>query len=355
MSRRGAPAMAALLAVLASVLVGCSDDDADGLRSGDGFSVEAALAELPMPPDDAGTNVTVTVADLAAAADANDAGERPAADDENIGRWLLAATGTAAPSDRDDLPPVYVPPADVLGSHRSSPLAEVEDELGWSVLDVAALAEVSAPPFRFGVVTGEVGEGSFTAAGLEPDDDGIVSVGEGEDGEVDHEGVSAARPLGTPLRMAADGDRVALSTSTDAVAGWVDGGATSLADDDDLRAIAAALDDTGAVAAYLTVVPERWGYRALGIGWSVEDGEPRMTLAYAFEGEGAAEAGADQVEAAFDGVAERTSAPLADLLELDEVRADGTVVVARLRLGPEGRPQAPLELFLQGDALFVLE
>lgn len=352
---RRTPALVLAALLLPAGLAACSDDDPSEIATGDGFSVEAALAELPDPDED-DLRLTVVVADMAEAAEANEAGERPTSgDDEDLGRWFLTATGSGAPEDGEVLPPVFVPSAEVLGTQRLLSAGEIEEELGWSVLDVDAVAEVLAPPFRFAVVTGDVGEDTLTDAGLEPDEDGVVSVGNGEDGETDPDAASAARPIGAPVRMAADGDRLAASSSTDAVADWVDGDPETLADRDDLRAVAAALDDADALSAYITTaLDDEGGHTAVGIGWSVEDGESRITIAYAYGSEADAEDGADAVEAAFAGASQQTGRPLADLLALDEVEVDGDVVVAHTRPGPEGRPQVAMALLQQGSAPFVL-
>ncbi len=345
MLRRTAVVVSAL-ALATGTTAGCSDDGPDRLAAGDGFSVEAALAELPVPTED-GDGLTVVAFDLEAAAEANGAGERPTAGGEELGRWLLTTTGTATPEGEDGFPPVFLPPVEVLGSQSIAQVEEIEDEVGWSVLDVDAVAEATLPPQRFGVVTGAVGEDTFADAGLEPDEDGVVSVGEGEDGETDPDDTSAARPLGTALRMAADGDRLAVSSSTEAAAEWRNGEAETLAEDDDLRAIAAVLDDADALSAYLTVVGDGLGFTAVGFGWSVEDGEPRMTLAFAYDDEGAAEDGAGGIETAL------TGDRIADQVALDEVEADGRVVVAHVRPGPEGRPQSTLDMLVQRDGPFA--
>jgi hypothetical protein len=356
---RRSPALAVAALLLATGAAGCGGDDPDRLAAGDGFSVEAALAELPVPPDlaeDDPRGLTVVVADLEAAAGANEAGDRPDAGDDDLGEWLLTATGTAADEGDDGFPPVFVPPAEVLGADRLASVEDIEAELGWSVLDVDAVAEVVAPPFRFGVVTGAVGEDTFADAGLEPDDDGVVTVGEGDDLETDVDGATTARPLGSPLRMAADGDRLVASTSTDAVAEWRDGEPATLAEEDDLRAVAAVLDDAEVVSAYLTTaIPQQGDYTALGIGWAGEEGGSRIVLAYAYGSEAAAEEGAELVEAVFAADTAGSATPLSDLLELDEVEVDGTVVVAYVQPGPEGRPQIPVALLSQADVPFVLE
>ena len=344
---------------LATATVGCGGDDPDHLAAGDDFSVEAALAELPVTDED-GPGLTVTVFDLEAAAEANDAGERPDRDADEVGRWFSAATGVTT-DEGEDFPPVYVASVETLGGNRLQSLDEIRSELGWTFLDVDAVAEVLFPPFRFGVVTGDVGPETLEAAGLDEGEDGVFAVGEGEDEEFIPEEATAARPTGSPLRTAADDGRLVVSSSTDAVAEWVDGEPETLAEDDGLRAVAAALDDADAVSAYLTTaVPgsgaegddERERVTAIGIGWAVEDGESRIAVVYAYDSEEAAETGADAVEAAYGATSTIARTPISDQLELDDVEVDGTVVIAHVHPGPEGRPQTPYAMLQQRDVPF---
>lgn len=358
--------------VLATGLAGCGgDDDGGDLAAGDGFSVEAALAELAVPDGQDDQLVMVSVADLDAAAAANDAGPRPDAPDDEAAEWLRTVAGS---SGGETTPIVMVPPVDVVGGSRATP-ADAEDELGWSLLDVEAVAEVVAPPFRFAVVAGDLDEDTLADADLARDGD-VFSVGVGEDGDIDPDATTAVRPIGAPLRMAAADGRLAVSTSTGAVEDWVGGEAETLADDDDLAAVAAALDDGDVVSAYLargdftsTAValgnPEAAAqaadslaisepFAAVGIGWASDDGRPVFTVAYAFADEGAAADGSEQVEAAYaEGASLQTRQPLADLVELEEVTTDGAVVVARLTPVEEGRPQVLADMLLSRDLPFA--
>ncbi len=350
---RRSPALVIAALLLPAGLVACSDDGGgDRLASGDGFSVEGGLAELAAPRDiDEGQLVTLTVVDLEAAA---------------------AANGDAAPEDEEAL--VFVPPIEVLGGSRGARAEEVEDELGWSLDDVDALAEVVAPPFRFAVVTGDVDEDTLADADLAHDGD-VYSAGEGEDLEANPDDVTAARPIGTPLRMVVDDGRLAASSSTAAVEGWLGDDAGTLADDEDLAGVAAALDEAGVASAFLArgdltsraaAVPdeelaERLAdelpiaepFSAVGIGWAAEDGEAVMTVAYAFADEDTATAAVTQVEAAFTGDSLQTRRPLTDLVTVEEVESDGAVVVAHLTLGEDGRPQVLADMLINRDLPFV--
>lgn len=365
--RRPTLLVAALLLVAAAA---CGDDDGGGadrpLLLGGELSIAAALAELPVPDGD---ELTILVADLDAAAEANGAGPRPEDPDE-VAAWLGRAGGHLG-GDDDSPPPVHVPAVEVAGVRAGTPAAEVEEELGWSLADVTRVAEVRAPPFRFTVVTGDVDEEALEGADLEDLGDGVWSAGTGDDGEVDADATSAARPLGTPLRMAAADGRLAASSSTEATRAWLEGGAETLAEDAGLGAIAAALDDGGAVAAMLAVTdfappptpgpggdpdarPITTPFDAVGIGWGVSGGEAAVTVAYAFADEGAAEGAVDQVSSAWtEGDSLRTAQPLGELAAVEDVQADGALVVVRLTIPDGSRPQVVADMAFGRDLPFV--
>jgi hypothetical protein len=345
-------AIAAGLAGCSAGLVGCSDDGGgDRLASGDDFSVEAALAELPVPPDTDDQPIAATVLDLDAASDA--AGlERPAAgtDGDALQEWYAALS---FPGDDEDIPPIPVPPFDAFGLGRA-PADTVADEIGLDLGAVDALAQVAAPPFVFGVAQGAVAADDLAGADL-AERDGVFSLGSGEDLEPSPDDASAARPTGAPLRLAVEDDRLASSATTDALEGWRDGEGDRLGDDDAWSEVAAALDGDDAVGAVLMeasydrpagaretaeqveateeLVPIGEPFTVVGLGFAVEDGEPAVTVAYAFADDDAAETAVDQVERAFaESVSLIDRAPISDRVDVREVEADGRVVIARLRL-----------------------
>lgn len=297
----------ALLACAPLVVGACSDDGPGRLEAGDGFSIEAALAELPAPDED-GT-FTVGVGDLDAATEAAGVDRGEAA------RWareLGAGDGsvfTPLPRSSDRFPP---------------------DERGWAVTEVAAFAEVLAPGAPAAVLVGDLGE-------VPP------SLGEGDE----------------PLRQVPDGDRLLVTADADAAEAWPEGDGRRLADDEDLRAVAAELDDEDVLAAMLLRPEEPFEglpYRAVGVGWAVDDGEAEITLAWAFPDDGAADDARAALRTVFDeGASLRTRQPLAELLALEEIDVEGSVVVASARLGPEGRARTPADLLIAGDLPFRTE
>ncbi|QYG92633.1 hypothetical protein HC251_09420 [Iamia sp. SCSIO 61187] len=335
--------------VLLAAMAACGGDDDEAsdrrLRSGEDFSIAAALAELPTPEDDAGA--MVSVADLDGLAEATGR-DRP--DDEEGGReWLQAfISGT------DDEVPALVVAAEPLHGFVSEDDPGVGDELGWSIADVEAFGQVQAAPRGVTVVSGDLGEGSLDDADLEDLGGGVVSAGSGEDLAPDVDGgATAARPGRVPLRMTADGDHIVASPSTEVVEAWRDGTGPVLADDAELVAVAEALDGAGALSAVLLLGSGEPGPEGLpvapadraGIGWSVDDGEAVITVAYAYPDATQAGAAAADLEAALhDDEAPAGEDAITDLLEVEEVAVDGEVVVATVRPGPEGRAATPYEL-----------
>src|SRR5690606_37906939 len=143
--RRGA--LAALLLLGAAA---CGDDGGGGGSGGGGSLATFRDALAAVPADDLAEGALITWADLDAATDA--AGlERPeAGDGEALVDWLLALTG-----EEDSV--VMVPFADTLQIQSiNGRAAEFEAELGWTVADVDAFVELSAPPARFFVGAGDL-------------------------------------------------------------------------------------------------------------------------------------------------------------------------------------------------------
>lgn len=341
--RRGA--LAALLLLGAAA---CGDDGGGGGSGGGGSLATFRDALAAVPADDLAEGALITWADLDAATDA--AGlERPeAGDGEALVDWLLALTG-----EEDSV--VMVPFADTLQIQSiNGRAAEFEAELGWTVADVDAFVELSAPPARFFVGAGDLGVDGEDLVEL---GDGILTAGEGEDLATDLAGGTAARPLGAPLRLAEDGGLLAASARTEPLQAWVSGSGDRLAQDDGLAAVAAAVDEAGAVSAVAvrtTPASIPWSYDTAAIGWAVDpDGEPVITIAFHLaEPEEADEAAEALEEALRTGELATSSERLAEYLEVVEVTADDGVLVATLRLGPEGNVRHPMLMLSRQDLPF---
>lgn len=207
----------------------------------------------------------------------------------------------------------------------------------------------------------------------------MFSFGEGEDFELSEP--NAVSRLGVSLRLAQDGDRIAASPSTPFVEEWVAGPEETLADDESLSSVADALDDADVVAAVVTRVEgglDQLGRRplseeqieaiiklaedevpaapfdAVGLGWSVEDGEAMITVAYHFaSGDEAADAVGALENLFRDGLSFVTDQPISDRLTLQDVTADADVVSVSLTLPEDSQPQIIYAMLQRQDLPFV--
>ncbi|KQZ66804.1 hypothetical protein [Nocardioides sp. Root151] len=385
MGNRRTTARLAVLAVAATVLVaGCSDDD--GSNDGDekrrspqslseGYSVRGALAEIPASAVD--DDVLVQTADLRAATEAAGLDVPTDGSREATSPWLSGLTDASSESPT----PVFVPFGESFNLQAAAP-EEFAELLGWSVLDVDSFVELSVPPGRFAVVTGDFDDDTLSSD-LTEVGDGVVTDVEGEDFENHLDAVNAANRLGVPTRLARQEDRIALSPSTPAVESWLEGG-DSLADDDSLAAVADALDDEGAISAVLTRVeggadpasavlgsqasPEQLEalneqlegsvpedpFDAVGIGWSVDDGEAEVHVAYHFDSTDAARDGAEVLEKTYrEGTSSVSRTPYSDYLDVEDVDADGPVVTVTVTPAEQGRTSFLYQALQQRELLFV--
>lgn len=352
-------AVAALFA-FTLVAAGCGIDDG-GTGAAGAFSIEGALAELPLDEE---PGAVISIGDLARATEL--AGlERPGADDgDAIAEWAQRLSGVRR--EEQDLVLVLFP--ELLRNSVGSS-EEVADELGWNVADVDAYAEVYRPPHHTAVVSGaDLDAAVFDDGDVVELEDGIVTAGEGEDHWTDFDGRTALRPLGIPLRMGAADGRIVASRSTDVVRGWLDGGLRSSADSEPHRLVAAALDRADAYGAMLvsyrgTDAPSGRGGPALtaavdvvGIGWSVVDDEAVMTIVHHFVDEDAAAEQVANIEEIFrDGRTVAGDQPLAEVLELDGVVADGALTVTTVRRAGAGTLMTPLNLMMQREPPFAFD
>lgn len=350
------------------------------------FSVVAALAELPAELVDEAPLVTmgdVTAVTEAAGLTVPD----PTSEDfvEDYIHWLLAITGTSTtpPADGDPqfAPAMVVPPDEF--SLLASMAEELDAAVGFTFADVEWFADVGLPPSGFSVFGGSFDE-STLSPDLAPVVDGVVTLGEGEDLSLDPEATSPLSRIGQPQRLAYSNGRIAVSPETALVSTWLAGTDAAADIDDDLVAVATALDEAGVMSAALgelgdlddalgpNATPEQReaviaalgdavlgeGFDdAVGIGWRPVDGEPVMTIVYVLDDDATdddAAAAVDNVRQLFDeGTSIQTRSPLTDYLSLDEVGTDGSTVVATVRPGPEGIPMTLLRMLTIADLPFV--
>ena len=343
------------MAATALALTGCTPliNSGGASAADDDFSIESSLAQVPAMA--AGDAPVIYAGDIAAAAEA--AGlARP----EDPEAWLSELLGPLSGTDNDAL--LFVPFGAEQGMVTVAGATEFADDIGVSPADIDQFVEVIAAPKRFSVYWGPFDDTTLSDD-LEDLGNGIRSAGSGEDFETDFEGLTPARPMGVPLRLAHEGSRVAMSPETGAVRAWLDG-ATTLADDAALSGVARALDDSGAITAMLTS-QENWPssthidssllpsdpFTAVGIGWSVVDDESRVFIAYAFDSETAADAAVPVFERQWTEGAGMTGQSLSDYFTFES--ADTSDAVATVTLVPVAPVRTAADMMMRQDLPFM--
>lgn len=374
-----AAATAGLTTSAAAATTGTGADDS-------GFSVSAALAELPPAPTDAG--YWIMVGDLDAATELA-AIERPdSLEMDVLAPWLSLLTGMPVyESDPPEYAPIFVPFPDALTPAYAVLMPETAAAVGWSVLDVSWFAAVESPPTgNFAVLHGVFADDALTQLPLvESTASGdVVTLNEGDDMELSLTGRNALSSIGVPTRMARVDDAIALSRTAQGVVSWLDGLATTAADDPALSTIAEALDDAGVHSATIgtttlfnpiavvgngadatevegaladaapMLLPA--GATQVGIGWGTDDdGASVITLAYfVLGGPDAVDAAASAVEVALTEGFSQRGQPLSELLTLDSVTTGDTVVVATVRAAEGRSPITPFNMWLSADFPFAV-
>ncbi|MEM9713868.1 MAG: hypothetical protein AAGA17_16740 [Actinomycetota bacterium] len=357
----------AALAAATLAATACGADD--GGASDPSGLVSEALTEVPaVVLDDADDGIQLVVGDLVAAAEVAGLERTPADDIAEAGDWLGALSGFGDA-------PIFVPSIE-LHEPEIALLAgeDFVSELGWSFARVERFVELSAPPARLTVVRGE---GIAPADGLD-EVGGALSVGAGADFELDPDVRSFVRPLGRPLRLRADDDAVVVSLSTAAALAWRSDEAT-LADDPLYADAASSLDEVGVVAAMLfpglarpvasvatgVLDPDEAGellgapaidapFLMTGLGWYAVDGDARARVVYVFTDADTASAQVPLIEElVVSGVSLVSGEPIAELVTLDAIAADGQVVALDVAF-PAGRPPSTvLSMYRSGEIIFL--
>jgi hypothetical protein len=341
----------------ASMLVcSCASEAGGGSGSGSGDgSLGDFLAALPAFDGDGA--VIVTYGDLARAAEI--AGlDRPTdvGDEDAIVEYYLDLTGRRqeeggpAPAAAALLPAVSQP-------DRMVDIRAFVDDVGWSILDVDSYAERDTPPQEVSVLDGDFDRGALEDA-LDDAGDAVLIAGNPEG--LDVADITPARPIGQPLWHALDGSRLVVTTDEDDVAAAreADGGDGTLAEDARLAPLAAALDERDVYSAMLLAddllltdfadvilgpdspeeireqledLPRCEGVNSAAVGVA-HDGEPLIVIGLSFVNAEAAESGAAVVEEVLtDGTDRMTRRSWSDMLTIESVDVDGTVVVATAR------------------------
>ncbi len=319
--------------------------DAESATQGTaGFSIRGTIESLPRPTE---PSYPIAVGDLEAGAAAMGL-QAPETVDERRD-WMMALA-VAGP----DTAVTFLLPRDLSSD---TGVAE-EPELGFDITQVASVAEVGLQPDAV------VLSGDFDEDTLSPDlvdlGDGVVSAGEGEDGYSDLEARTVLRPLGQPLRVAQDGDRIMLSGNTRTAQNWLTGQGPTLADEEAVLETADQLDALGAISGYFLVQPGGGaGMEALlgesaspeqveqelsemeqssittpfgvvAVGTTVEGTAVQDVVVYHFGSEAVAQDAVEEVERAWNDAQLLQGQPVVEMFSLDEVRAEGSAVIAVL-------------------------
>ena len=358
MSLHRSLAVACIAAVAVTACTSESDGDGGGESGGEGDrSLSSQLASLPAAEGD--DVVIVTYADLARATEIGGI-ERPddLGDREAIVDYLMDIGGQRREEGETPRVAALLPRAAQV-ERSASDLASFEEEVGWSILDVDAFVERDTPPRRVSLLAGDFDRDQLDGALDDNGDEGWV-LGDPEGG-IDVQDVSVARPIGETLWMHLDGDRLAVAWEDGDIGRVVeaDGGDGTMAGDPGLAALAAALDDRDVYSAMLAAkeeglsapfaervlgesatperieamegLPECTGMTAVATAVA-DDGEPLLVLAIAHTDEDAAEGNVDAVTTALtEGERSFQQGPWSDILTVESVEAEGTVVVVTAR------------------------
>lgn len=329
------------------------DTDSARLGTGDDYSVEGALAELPAPEAE---EFEVRTADLTAAEELNGLDRPTALDRDEVLPWVGALTGMpingsgTGEGAEYGLVPVVLP--ELTNPRQAAQIEEFDELAGWSLVDVDAFAEtVTGPPWDVAVLTGD-----FDGSTLDelPTVTGVRTVGEGPDNDHDLSATSAVSPTGQPIRMAEEDGLLLVSPSTDIASGWLDGPDKTMADAPAARALAEALDDSDVVSAQINVdsdfrhktwsvpseAPARADQRgddlpdhpfdAVGLGWTAKGDDPVIVVAFHFEDESSAAESVEPLKKVFAEGKDMHGEALSTDLTVSEIGSDGPVVTATL-------------------------
>lgn len=376
------PVHRASLALLATCLLapsafvaGCSDD-ADPADSREHYSVLDAIGELPASIE--GDAPLIFTGDLTRASEIAGLNRPTDADSDEVNAWV--ADLTAAP-DPDKTVRVFVPLPVALLPWESPP-ADMDAQVGWSVVDVESFVALTQPPEHFLVVSGDFDDDTLDED-LSEVEGGVVTDVEGADLEQNLLEPTAFSRVGAPTRLAEDDGRIAASSTTDAVRDWLDG-EVSLADDEGYADVATALDEHEVYAAVLSAVqtgidpaglilgsqgsaeelqalreqledelPEA-SYDTVGIGWSADDQGPLVATAYHFASEDDAENSADALRELYEsGTSVESQRPYSDYLTVENVEVQGSVVVVTSQPAEDVAIDFAYQALLQRDLLFI--
>jgi hypothetical protein len=352
-------AVAACVAGVAVAVTACASEaepGEGGVSAGGGGTVSGYLGQLPVVDD--GETVVVTYGDIARAAEI--AGlERPddISDTEAVVDFVMEVGGQRQEEGERARAAVLLPQA----SQPDRSLSDLDGfvaDVGWSILEVDTFAERDTLPKRVALLDGDF-DGDRLDGALDDAGDGVWVAGD-PDGDMHIDDTTPARPLGEPVWLALDGDRLTVTGNEGDMAGarGADGGDDTLAGDETLADLAHALDVYDAYSAQLMAggglggldpsvvlgdeTPEDiadqieeldtcTGITGVAAGVA-DDGRPLILLAVASASEDAAEENEAILTQALDqGRDARTGRPWSEVLDVETIGTEGSVTTVTAR------------------------
>ena len=296
---------ATLLALGTLAAAGCSSDGGDG-GAGGGGTITDLVEQVPADAiDDEAT--WIAVSDLDAASTLGDI-ERPDGDDDAVHAWLGPVSGLGDDTEVAALLPQIWQLSGAQGNDA------MRERFGWTIGDITRFVEIrSRQAFLIAEAT-ELTNDDLAEVLTATDDDDEIYMSDGD---------------GSSWFSTIDDGRLAFAPSADEISDWRDDPET-LADDEDLLALARSLDEHDAYAAI--IVPEAFTgfdvhgptvgrFDSLALGLTVEDGRAVAILAYRYGSDDEADDAVESTESVF------ADERLDDLFTDVEVERDGGNVV----------------------------
>ncbi len=316
-------------------------------------------------------NLIVAMADLSRAAELADV-DRPT-DVRQADAILTYIRGLTGIRDLDTEAPVNVAALmpDAANVRNFKSVAEFEDEVGWSLLDVSWFIEYLDPLNALMVAGGSFEENRLTQA-MGRKREGVWRLGPAEDEPASVGAITAARPFGQALRLVLDDDRLVVGRKTQLVKDATDDSGRTLADNSVLQALAAAMDDAEAYSALFNAsghheLDPRFSpaeaatssdaalprpFKGVAAGLASDAGGATVILAYVHDSDQDAQTNADALRRLIrNGRSLATDEPWRQTLDLRDIQSNGTTVLARLGLRSGRHPQLAYDLINHRESL----
>lgn len=347
-----------------------SNAEEDGISSGPARDGQYLLAEelnyLADPARD--SLITIQASDFERVAEI--LGEdKPSGSEPNADELLAWASAASLPADDGSPALATIFPSSLGWDQYIANTEVIDDTLGVSPWNVTRFAEVVAPPTGSTVIQGDYDTDRITAALGDPGD-GVWSIG--EELAQNFEQSEALPPLGAGLRLAEADDRLLLFREEQPLRGVISGNG-SLADDDQISALATALDHAGwysamiianhdfSIALPVDLNPDAYDFDdsllldpflALGAAVDVVDDEHVVHVAYVHDDAAGAESNADRIVALVDEGVMFTGRKVSDLFTIVDTQVDDTVLTVSFSL-TDTAPGAIWAMIGQREALMT--